>query len=68
MWLRRPAGRLEVGVAVTWLQHCAPEDDALTEMSRLSLGPSLPSSAGDDPVSVRAADVLRGLDQVCALV
>jgi hypothetical protein len=61
---RRPAGRLRVDVSVAWLQNCAPEDDALTEMSRLSLGPSAPSSAGgDEPGSVRAAEVLRGVDQ-----
>jgi len=61
---RRPAGTLRLDVCVAWLQNCAPEDDALTEMSRLSLGPSAPSSAGgDEPGSMRAAEVLRGADQ-----
>ncbi|KAK9843626.1 hypothetical protein WJX81_000003 [Elliptochloris bilobata] len=59
----KPAGQLVVKVTVTWLANCPPEDDALTEMSRLSLGPSLPSSAGDDPVSARAAAILHDLDQ-----
>ena len=62
--LRRPAGQLSVRVAVMWLANCTPEDDALTEMSRLSLGRSLPSSGGDDPVSARAAAILHDLDQV----
>lgn len=51
-------------MAVAWLANCTPDDDALTEMSRLSLGRSAPSSAGDDPVSARAAAILHDLDQV----
>ena len=55
-------------VAVAWLANCTPDDDALTEMSRLSLGRSAPSSAGDDPVSARAAAILHDLDQVRRLI
>jgi hypothetical protein len=42
---RRPSGRLHLGVRGTWLKNCAPDQDALTDLSRLSLGPSMPSSS-----------------------
>ena len=41
----RPKGRLHVAIEVTWMQNRAPDMDALTELSRMSLGPSLPSSS-----------------------
>lgn len=40
----RPSGRLHVGVVATWLKNSTPEQDSLTDLSYLSLGPSGPSS------------------------
>ena len=34
-----------MAIEVTWMQNRAPDMDALTELSRMSLGPSLPSSS-----------------------
>ena len=36
----RPGGRVRVLVRATYLQHSAPGEDGLTDLSRLSLGPS----------------------------
>ncbi|KAK9903423.1 hypothetical protein WJX75_005200 [Coccomyxa subellipsoidea] len=49
----RPSGRLHVGVVATWLKNSAPEQDSLTDLSYLSLGPSGPSSTltGDQDLS-----------------
>ncbi|BDA50230.1 hypothetical protein COCOBI_15-3590 [Coccomyxa sp. Obi] len=44
-----PHGRVHVGVMTTWLKNSTPEQDSLTDLSYLSIGPSGPSStvAGD---------------------
>lgn len=44
-----PQGRVHVGVVTTWLKNSTPEQDSLTDLSYLSIGPSGPSStvAGD---------------------
>ncbi len=49
----RPKGRLHVAIEVTWMQNRAPDMDAL---SRMSLGPSLPSSS-NIPDQVRLSHV-----------
>ena len=41
----RPSGRLHVAVEMIWLQDKTPDLDALTDLSRLSMGPSVPSSS-----------------------
>lgn len=34
-----------MAIKVTWMQDRAPDMDAMTDLSRMSLGPSVPSSA-----------------------
>lgn len=43
--MRRPSGKLHVAITMRWLQDRAPDLDAMTDLSRLSLGPSVPSSS-----------------------
>ncbi|CAL8465261.1 g4796 [Coccomyxa elongata] len=48
-----PQGRVHVGVVTTWLKNSTPEQDSLTDLSYLSIGPSGPSStlAGDQDLA-----------------
>ena len=34
-----------MAIEVTWMQDRTPDMDAMTDLSRMSLGPSLPSSS-----------------------
>ena len=58
----RPSGRVRVLVRATYLQHSAPGEDGLTDLSRMSLGPSSrPSSfSGGTGEQVPAALPLVG--------
>jgi hypothetical protein len=40
-----PFGTLKMGVRTTWLQHARPDEDAVTEISQLSIDHSAASSA-----------------------
>ncbi|KAK9812792.1 hypothetical protein WJX72_003874 [[Myrmecia] bisecta] len=40
----KPHGGLRISIHATWLRNCQPEQDTMTEISCMSLGPSLASS------------------------
>lgn len=50
--LRSPSGTLRISIQATWLRHSSPDNDAMTEISGMSLGKSMQSSVEDQVISM----------------